>query len=374
MACQKNKNLFEIPKDDTKPVYYSPEDFIMGADLSYVNIIEDNGGTYKVNGQLKDPFEIIKNSGGNLVRVRLWHDPSVWQRNLNGGSISGNLADVEKTISRAKINNMYVLLDVHYSDFWADPSKQTTPKDWERLDFEILKDSVYQYTSTILKHLKAKDLTPEYIQIGNECNQGMLFPAGKITNNNFDNFAALLKSGISAVRDFSINSDTKPKIVLHVAQFQNTEWWVNGLVNQSHLTDFDVIGISHYFNFTTLPTMKSVELEIARLKNKYQKEIMVVETAYPWTKENADTYSNITSGEAGFLQYPVSKSGQFKYMKDLTSAIISGGGRGIIYWEPAWVTSSMKDAWGTGSSWENNTLFDFEGNLLSGITYMSSTY
>ena len=101
---------------------------------------------------------------------------------------------------------------------------------------------------------------------------------------------------------------------------------------------------------------------------------MIVETAYPWTNSGADSYNNVISGSTGFSTYAVSKEGQLQFMKDLTQQVISGGGSGIMYWEPAWITSSFKDQWGTGSSWENNTLFDFTGNALPGMDFMNAVY
>jgi arabinogalactan endo-1,4-beta-galactosidase len=373
LACKKDVSGPIIKPEDTK-VFYPVEDFVMGADLSYVNTIEAKGGQYFLDNQAKDPYTIFKESGANLIRFRLWHTPSLWQKNLNDGNISSDFSDVKKSIKRAKELNLAVLLDLHYSDEWADPAKQYKPAAWENLSFDDLKDSVYQYTSKVLLELAKENLTPEYIQIGNECNQGMLFPQGKIVNNNFKPFAELLKSGIKAVKDFSLSSAIKPKIILHVAQFQHADWWVNGLINQENLRDFDIIGISHYFPYTTLTSMNAVSSEIAKLKTKYQKEVMVVETAYPWTAENADGYSNIFSRNESFGNYPITKTGQYQYLKDLTATIIAAGGKGIIYWEPAWISSKMKDKWGTGSSWENNTLFDFEGNALPAMEYMTYDY
>jgi arabinogalactan endo-1,4-beta-galactosidase len=101
---------------------------------------------------------------------------------------------------------------------------------------------------------------------------------------------------------------------------------------------------------------------------------MIVETSYPWTSGNADGYANVISGSTGFGTYAVSKEGQYQYLKDLTQQVISGGGSGIMYWEPAWITSSLHDPWGTGSSWDNNTLFDFSGNVINGIDFMTYQY
>jgi arabinogalactan endo-1,4-beta-galactosidase len=110
------------------------------------------------------------------------------------------------------------------------------------------------------------------------------------------------------------------------------------------------------------------------VKTKYGKQVMVVETAYPWTGEDADTYRNIIGQADSVAGYPVTKEGQFKYLQALTQAIISGGGTGLHYWEPAWITSAMRDKWGSGSAWDNCTLFDFTGNVLPSVVYMKTVY
>ncbi|MEP7322786.1 MAG: glycosyl hydrolase 53 family protein [Saprospiraceae bacterium] len=357
----------------TTPVQYIWDKFVMGADLSYVNIIQDQGGQYQDSGQIRDPYKIFKSHGANLVRIRLWHTPT-WQSGLNNGKIYNDLNDVVKSIRRAKEAGMAVNLDLHYSDRWADPGTQETPAAWKNLNYNQLKDSVYNYTSRVLLFLQSQSLVPEIIQIGNETNQGMLFPLGKVVNNNFQPFADLLKQGISAVRDFSKNSTIKPLILLHVAQLQNAEYWTNGVVNLGGVTDFDILGLSHYFNWSTISTLPEVTNIISSLKTKYGKKIMIAETAYPWTNKNADTYSNIIPGDKGFATYGVSDTSQLNYMKDLTQAVIAGGGTGIMYWEPGWITSNLKDGWGTGSSWDNNTFFDFQGKALPVFQFMTYPY
>jgi arabinogalactan endo-1,4-beta-galactosidase len=269
---------------------------------------------------------------------------------------------------------MQVNLDLHYSDTWADPANQTLPKSWEGLPLSILKDSVYQYTLNTLTYLKSLNLTPEMIQIGNENNSGMLFPLGKITNNNFQPFADLLKSGIKAVRDFSLNSDIKPQIVLHCAQLQDSEWWTDGVIAKGGVTDFDIIGLSHYYKWSTVNDLLSITNKIKKLKSLYNKKVMIVETAFSWTTESSDNYNNIMWSADAINGYPISQDGQLRYMRDFTQAVIAGGGSGIQYWEPCWISTSMKDLWGTGSSWENNTLFDFKGNALPALEFMTYSY
>lgn len=370
LACKSSKEPMPTAPDNR--VFYKWDEFTMGVDLSYVNAIQDYGGTYSDSGKVEDPYSIFKKYGANVVRVRLWHNPQ-WQAALNNGRLYNDLKDVEKTISRAKNAGMAVNLDLHYSDTWADPSHQEMPAAWVGLSLNVLKDSVYNYTLATLNYLKSKNLTPEMIQIGNETNQGMMFPTGKVTGGNFTSFAALVNSGIKAVRDFSVTSDIKPQVILHVAQYKNAEYYINGLV-QKGVTDFDILGISHYENWSDGYSFTQIETITQSLKNQYNKKIMVMETACPWTSNNADAYGNIIPGTTPFSGFPVTQAGQLDYMKALTQSVIKGGGSGVMYWEPAWITSSMKDLWGTGSAWENNALFDFTGKALPGMGYMTHAY
>jgi arabinogalactan endo-1,4-beta-galactosidase len=369
VTCNKNPSASGLP--DKK--FYKWDEFCMGADLSYINQIENNGGVYKDSGKTKDPFIIFSQHGANLVRVRLWHSP-VWQLPVTGGKLYSDLYDAEKTIRRAKAAGMAVNLNLHYSDDWADPQKQEPPSAWKGLSFDVLKDSVYNYTLSVLNYLASKNLVPETVQVGNETNPGMLFPHGKIVNGNFNAFAGLLKSGIKAVRDFSATSAIKPKIILHVAQLQDAGWWTKGVIEQAGVTDFDILGLSHYCKWSDVNTMAAIKDTIDMLVKKYNKTVMIVEAAYPWTKLNADSYNNLFGATDSVSGYPLTAQGQYNYMKDLVQAIINGGGKGIMYWEPAWITSPMKDRWGTGSSWENNALFDFNANALPGMDYMTHPY
>jgi len=365
------KKQVQQPTAGTK-MFYAWEKFSMGVDLSYVNQVEDYGGIYKDSGKIKDPFRIMKDHGANTVRVRLWHTPT-WVGALNNGKFYYDLEGTEKTIRRAKQLGLAVNLDIHYSDRWADPAHQETPAAWAGLSQGQLSDSVYNYTLAVLNYLGKRQLVPEMIQVGNETNGGMLWPSGKVENNNWQNFAALLKSGIRAIRDFSQNSSIKPKIILHVAQLQNAEHWISQLLSNG-VTDFDILGVSHYAKWSTVKTMDEIETKILALKTQSGKKVMVVEIAYPWTGNNADSYNNIISGNDKAYGYDISPQEQFRYMRDLTQSVIRAGGSGVMYWEPAWISSKLNDGWGIGSSWENNSFFDFGGNVLPVIDYMSFSY
>ena len=373
-GCKKNASAINdtIPSDTSTFTYYKWSTFAMGSDLSFNNQLLNCGAVYRDSGLIKDPFVILKSHGNNVVRIRLWNNPS-WVAQYNNGHIYSDLADVEKTIKRAKDLGMAVNLDLHYSDTWADPANQNTPTAWANLNLTTLQDSVYQFTTYVLNQLAAKNLTPEMIQIGNETNQGMLWPLGKVVNNNFTSFGLILKSGIKAVRDFSATSTTvKPLIILHVAQIQNADYFMDGVINKGGVTDFDIIGISHYVDYITFTQMSQVGVAIRNLKVKYNKKVMLVEASYPNTTVDADSYPNITT--KAFAGYPLTHDGQYQYMKDLTQQVILGGGSGIMYWAPDWISTSYHDTWGTGSSWDNNTFFDIGGNALSVMDFMRYKY
>ncbi|HAI84784.1 MAG TPA: arabinogalactan endo-1,4-beta-galactosidase [Chitinophagaceae bacterium] len=368
-ACSKNNST---ANNDTANPKYSWQQFAFGVDLSYVNALEQYGVKYQANGITTDAYTALANAGANVVRVRLWHNPQ-WHASLHNGKIYNDLADVTNTIRRAKQLGMAVNLDIHYSDTWADPAHQTTPAAWQQANLATLQDSVYNYTLRVLQHLAAQNLTPEMVQVGNETNSGMLWPYGKVENGQFANFASLLNAGIRAVRNFSQNSGIKPKIILHVAQFQNGQYWLNGIM-RAGVTDFDIVGVSHYQQWSTLSSMEDVALFVTNLKQlSGNKQVMVVETAYAWTNGFADNYPNIITTQP-WNGYGVSKTEQQRYLTTLTQQVIRGGGSGVMYWEPAWITSGMRDLWNTGSPWENATLFDFDGKLLPSAAFMTERY
>ena len=120
-----------------------------------------------------------------------------------------------------------------------------------------------------------------------------------------------------------------------------------------------------YYNITTI---------VADAKVKYNKDVMILEFAYPWTKENADSYGNLFGNQDPVSGFPYTLEGQKDLLIDFTQQMVTIGLSGIIYWEPAWITSQMKDLWGTGSSWENCTFFDFDGNALPAFDYMTYRY
>jgi arabinogalactan endo-1,4-beta-galactosidase len=340
-ACIKTPPIQPVATAATTKLY-AWTDFAMGADISFSYQLQDDGAVYKDSNKITDPFIIFKNQGTNTVRVRLWHNPQ-WLAPFNAGKLYNDLNDVTKTIQRAKAAGMAVNLDIHYSDTWADPANQTTPAAWMRLGLTDLKDSLYNYTFAVLTNLKNNNCTPEMIQIGNETNQGIPWTLGKVVNNDYSAFAAVLNSGIKAVRDFSANSNVKPQIILHVAGLENAGYFTTQLI-AAGVTDFDIIGVSHYSQRSTINDMAGIKNSIASLKSGFGKNVMIVETAYPFTTAFADNYTNIIDAATAVVPgYTITHDGQYKYMKDLTQAVISGGGKGVMYWAPDWISCNYRD-------------------------------
>ena len=354
-------------------VYYPASEFVMGADLSYVNEILDHGGVYKDSSMTEDPYRIFQEYGANVARFRLFYNPE-WTAdayNPPAAHMYSGFDDVKKGMAAAKAHGMLTCLDFHYSDSWADPSKQVPPAAWSSLTLTELHDSLYQYTFKTLTRLKNAGLMPEYVQVGNEINPGFLLPQGDRWNHKTD-FIYLLNSAISAVRTVSASAGTDTKIIIHIAAPENVSYWFDGMASAG-LTDFDIIGISYYYMWSTVP-LQNLGDYIRNIRTTFGKDVMIMETCYPWTTGYADNYGNIINQSKLVQGYPASIQGQYDYMVKLVTEVADGGGKGIFYWEPAWITSQMNDSYGVGSAWECNTLFDFYGNVLKGMNYMTTKY
>ncbi|HEY9044316.1 MAG TPA: glycosyl hydrolase 53 family protein [Ohtaekwangia sp.] len=358
--------------------------FYLGADLSYVNQILDHNGIYKDGGVVKDPYTIFKDHGTNLVRLRLWHNPA-WTKEVygaNGTQLYNDLYDVEKAIKLAKAQGLSVLLDFHYSDTWADPQNQKIPAAWQDVrDINILRDSVFNYTRKTLLYLDGKGLMPELVQLGNETNCGMLytdapegFPACNVCNGAWQQLGTVLNGAIAAVKEVTATSAVKTKILLHVADPKNVEWWFDNITTQGAVTNFDMIGFSFYPLWHTTVSPDQLSDKIASFRSKYSKQVMILETAYPWTPNGDDGYNNQFGSGTPVTGFPYTRQGQADILRKITQEVLDGGGIGVIYWEPAWITSSMKDSWGTGSSWENCAFFDFDGNTIDAIDFTKQKY
>jgi arabinogalactan endo-1,4-beta-galactosidase len=333
---------------------------ILGVDLSYVNEVEGCGATFH-DGTREDPFAILAAQGANLVRARLWHDPE-W-------TDYSTLDDVIRTFERAEANGMATLLDFHYSDEWADPGRQTPPAAWSEIaDTDELAEALATYTVDALERLAAAGVLPDMLQVGNETNGGLVKSAVGL---DWKHDLPLFQAGIEAVRSVSEATAEPIDIVIHIAQPENALAWFEE-ADAAGLSGYDVIGLSYYPQWSRF-TPAELGATVDALATAYDKDVLVVETAYPWTMESAgDSADNIL--DQALRSYDISPDGQARFMSDVTAAVVANGGLGTVYWEPAWLSTTCRTRWGQGSHWENATLFDFDGALHEGADYLADDY
>ena len=358
--------------DKNSPEVIEPEEttetpsFYYGADLSYINEMEDCGAVYKNTNNINtNPYKIFKDAGANLVRVRLWHNPT-WTN-------YSNYVDVKKTIQKAKNEGMQVLLDFHYSDTWTDPSKQKIPVAWENEidNKEALGELLYNYTYETLNNLAKANLVPEMVQVGNEINPMILQGEELVWPIDWDRNSYLINKGIKAVRDISKEKNTEIEVMLHIAQPENGLWWFKD-ATANGITDYDWIGLSYYPIWSEY-TLNNVGAVFQKLINTYKKKLMVVETAYPFTLENIDEANNILDSKALISGYPATEQGQLDYLNKLKEIIENAGGAGLVYWDPAWVSTNCSTLWGKGSHWDNATLFDHNNKPTLGMQFYNGS-
>lgn len=347
----------------------SGQNFYLGNDLSYANQMEDCGAIFKEDHTPKDVYQIFADHGTNLVRVRLWYDPS-WQNDLvqpeGVKEQYSDFDDVKETISRAKEAGMQVMLGFQLSDFWADQGRQIIPAKWLSVaeDTAALADSVYNYISRTLTVLNDENLLPEIVKIGNECNNGLLkhkvlnsdYTGGGTVSSSWTRHAKLWNAGIKAVRDFDAQEGSNTKICLHFAGLNWLKGFYQRLIDYG-VVDFDIMGFSYYYAWHDA-SIEELGDAIRDLKSTFPAyDAMVVETGYPWSTENFDDLGNIiTATDPDYL--PVSPQKQLEYMADYTREVMRAGGSGVIFWEPAWVSTPCRTLWGQGSSHDHLAFFD----------------
>ncbi len=357
------------PASAQGPEQAVPPGYYLGADLSYVNEMDDCGAVFRVGGEPRDPYQIFADYGANLVRIRLWHTPD-W-------TDYSTLEDVIRSLRRAQALGMDVLLDFHYSDTWADPGKQIIPAAWADItDLDSLGQALYQYTYDVLTELDSLGLMPEIVQVGNEINTEILRPEGTSGYPiDWDRNAFLINRAIQAVRDAGAAASEAPRVMLHIAKPEEVEGWLLA-AERAGVTDYDLIGISYYPGWSN-HSVETVGNVVRQLHYKFGADVMIVETAYPWTLDGADDHAGNNLG-ADFLSedYPATPEGQRQFLTDLAQSVFAGGGVGVIYWEPAWVATDCFTLWGQGSHWDNATFFDFheDNEILPGIEFLQYPY
>ena len=357
-------------------------EFIKGMDISTLLEQEACGARYFDNGKEGDMLEILKRYGANSVRLRLWNNPY----DNDGNPYGAGTNDLEKTIimaKRAKKLGIGFLLDYHYSDFWADPGKQTVPKAWKGYTEEELEKAVFDYTKGTLEMFVKEGVSPTMIQVGNELTNGLLWPSGQKPE--FDNIARYISAGIRAVREI----DTKVPIMIHLDNGGKNDMyreWFDNYIKRGE--DFQIIGFSYYPFWHG--TLNELEYNMRDMAQRYHKELVVAEVSMGFTMDDYADYEKLGSHErkgmatkpelVENLEYPMTKKGQSDFMQDIMERISSvPGGLGFYYWEPGWIpvpgcgwaTDAALEYTGEngpgGNEWANQALFDYDGNVLPAL-------
>lgn len=322
-----------------KKVEGLPEDFIMGMDASCVPALEKSGVTYRnAQGQEQDVFQTLAEHGINYIRVRVWNDPFDQDGNGYGG---GNCTiDTALEIGRrATQYGMKLLVDFHYSDFWADPGKQMVPKAWAEMELEEKSRALYQYTLESLQKLKDAQVDVGMVQLGNETNGAMC------GETKWPNVTTLMKAGARAVREVM----PEAMVAVHFANPENAESYASYAANMDYYgVDYDVFASSYYpYWHGTLENLTQV---LTRVNEKYGKKVMVAETSYAYTGEDTDFNGNTISEDSAVTKnYPYTVQGQANCVRDVIETVAAiPGGIGVCYWEGTWITVGQ-------NSWEENS-------------------
>ena len=336
-------------------------------DISLSSAIAESGARYRsADGEEQPLCRILADSGVNAVRIRLFHDYA-----SPAGTPCGRL-DVGRVlgmIGEAKRYGLRVILDLHYSDTWADPGSQTIPWAWKDYSYDEVKTAVYQYTREVLLAVREKGLSVDYLQIGNEINNGFLFPHGQIDWNerdgSFDRLAALLAQGGRAAREVFPDC----RIILHTANglyrwtYEN-EWGSAELFFYQEMEkrglDYDIAGASFYVFEDDTP-VSDISRLIDMYKDTIHKPVMIMETSYAYTYEWNDLTANVFHTDKEIPDYPVSFQGQTDLLLDIMEQVASAkenNGLGVCWWGGEWIPNTDPDM---KSSWANQALFTYEG-------------
>lgn len=358
--------------------------YYKGMDISTLLEVERCGGKFYDNGVERELLSILKDYDVNAIRLRLWNDPYSEEGEPYGAG-TNDLKTVMELSRRAREKGFDILLDYHYSDFWADPGKQFIPKAWRGYSVLQLEEAVYEYTKETLLTLQKKGLLPDMVQVGNELSKGFLWPYGMTPE--YENIARFVNAGIRAVKEVS----DRIKIMIHLDNGGNNALyreWFDHFMKLGE--DFDIIGLSYYpFWHGTLAMLEENMKDIA---TRYGKELIVAEVSMGYTMEDYREYEALSpelrKGMAtrqelvDKIDYPMTKEGQCAFMKDLLEKIASvpeNKGRGFFYWEPAWIPvpgsgwatecalKYIEDKGPCGNEWANQALFDYEGNALPAL-------
>lgn len=308
---------------DTSGISYSTNTISKGADISWMTEMEFNGYSWKDNnGNTRDLMPLLTDYELNAIRLRVWVDPN------NSGA--NGWCDIDDLVNKSKLadsENLDIMICIHYSDWWADPSTQTKPAAWVGLSVSQLETAVYNHTYDILNALGNENIVPKWVQIGNETNDGMLWPTGKASTGGFSNYAKFINAGTSAVKNYNSNIKT----IIHLANGNDNGlflWNIDGLLNNGLLANrIDVIGMSLYPDESNwISLVDDAYNNTIDLQSRYSKDVMVVEVGFS---------NNRPDISYQFLTYIIEKTRQ-------------ANGLGVLYWEPIAhgnFTNYSKGAW-----------------------------
>ena len=361
--------------------------YVKGMDLSTLLELDRLGAKYYDHGEERDILDIMKDYDVDTIRLRIWNDP--WGENHESYGAGEN--DIPTTLEIAKRvseKGFGVLMNFHYSDFWADPGKQIKPKAWEGLTVDELEQAVYDFTFDTMELFKKEGVNITMVQVGNELSNGLLWPEGKIDVDagigEYDNIAKFVSSGIRAVR----NSNPDIPVMIHLDNGGNNELyrrWFDNYVARGE--DFDLIGLSYYpFWHGTMDQLLNNMNDIAE---RYHKDLVIAEVSMGYTMEDYKAYEKLSDSERkGYatrpalvekIEFPMTKEGQEDFMRTLLArldAVAEHRARGFFWWEPAWIPvpgsgwatpaslEYMHDPGPCGNEWANQALFDYDGNVL----------
>ncbi len=364
-----------------------PEGFANGVDVSSVLSLEESGVVFRTRkGKPADLFRVLADHGVTDVRVRVWNDP--WDADGNG--YGGGNVDVPRAVEigrRATAAGLSVLVDFHYSDFWADPSKQQAPKAWQDLGVAGKATALREFTVDALTQFEDAGVDVTMVQVGNETNGGIAGVSG------FDGMAALFSAGSAAVREVL----PEAKVAIHFTDPQRDGHYARAAAALDERgVDYDVFASSYYpFWHGTLANLTSL---LSDVRDRYGKEVAVVETSWAYTLDELDGHTNVIDQAAEATAYPVSVQGQATAVRDVIQAVVDAGGIGVYYWEPAWLPVGPASEWEAnrvlwerdgsgwatsyageydpddagqwygGSAWENQALFQADGRPLPSLS------
>jgi arabinogalactan endo-1,4-beta-galactosidase len=335
-----------------------PDDapFATGVDLSLLQHLQDHGVVYKVNGVTKDPLLIFRDHGVTWVRLRLFVDPDG-----HGGQVN-SLPYTLAMARRVKAAGFKLLLDFHYSDAWADPENQAIPRRWAGLNATALAGEVQTYTRSTLEAFAREGVTPEMVQVGNECRNGMLWPVGGPLEDypgRWDAFARLLKAAVAGVRQSP--GGGRIRVLVHVESGGDAaacrRFFDNLLIRN---VPFDSIGLSYYPIWQGPPDRLAKNL--AALSTRYRRSIYLVECGAEWAPVRSERPTR--------SPFPATPAGQQRFVEETIRTVRAtpgGRGKGVFYWAPEWIAGRRWDAPGWSVDWERRALFRPDGDALPAL-------